>query len=121
MLSVTAACGNVCAAKSLVGKDKSLLDERVSAATPLVVAYSNVNHGMVEFLLELGADPISGAEPTTRGLWAPLAIAATFKHRKAMEILLEHKASVDSQGLKAGTTPLLYAVEEMSLSHTFTS
>lgn len=115
MLFVAAACGNIHAARSLVGKDRWLLEVRISTATPLVVASGNGNHGMVECLLELGADPNSGVGSTTLGLWAPLAIAAAFEHPKTMKILLHHKACVDIRGLESGTNPLFYAVRRMNV------
>ncbi|KAL7900627.1 ankyrin repeat-containing domain protein [Trichoderma sp. SZMC 28014] len=115
MLSVAAACGNIGAAKSLVGNDKSLLEERIATVTPLVAASNYGNYGMVECLLKLGADPNSGLGPTSHGSWAPLAIAASFEHPKTMKMLLKNKACPNVRGMESGTTPLFYAVKSMNV------
>ncbi|KAL7925735.1 ankyrin repeat-containing domain protein [Trichoderma austrokoningii] len=75
---------------ALGGKDKSLLEVRISRVTPLVVASGIGNY----------SDPNSGVTSTT-----PFA-----EYPKTMKILLEYKARSDVRGKSSGTTPLFYAV-----------
>ncbi len=91
-------------AQVLVDWPKTHIDQRNAAdETPLMMAALKGQLGLVQRLIERGAD-------VNKPGWAPLHYAATSGHLAVMALLLEHHAFIDAESPN-GTTPLMMAAQ----------
>jgi ankyrin repeat protein len=80
-----------------------------SGATPMLLAALNGNAGILDRLIQAGADPNVSISQTGD---TALMIAARTGKIDAVRVLLEHGAKVNTQETWGGTTALMWAVSE---------
>lgn len=109
-IHVAAEKGDLAKVKELIAADPKLVnDQTEGGTTPLHLAAAQNNAGMVQFLLEQGAD----ANVRSKRGWTPLHWASHMDSENAARLLLAAKA--DAKVLTDdGKTPLQVAIREKS-------